>query len=469
MHKRSIYSSNFCFFCDSFRAMKRRQFVGTSIFAGMPFIMRAEEGYLKPGETGYDQARQLFNSDLSPKPAYIAACRSEEEVRKAITFARNENLSVSVKSGGHCFIGSSMSDGSLSIDLGGMSQRVYLPESKELIAGPGVKLGKLYDVLLPQGRILPAGSCAGVGLGGLALGGGYGLFARQWGLTSDHMQRVKMVNGNGELVDSKDDPELLWACRGGGNGNFGVVTSMEFQTRAVRSTFGAQRFVVRGFSAKKAVAMMRDWFELAAGLPEPIFSGFVFNGRQITVLMTTSFTTGGPAFRKAAAAMKRIGFGSKGGINSPTAKALARYYGQTGPLPFYNVSGGFYHGFKDVEHASGEVADKVMGTGGLIFQVNTLGGAITRGPDSAYPHREYPFMGEIQAYWQRKSQREALIANVTALRKAIGAKAHYRNYPDATLENPLEAYYGSSLLQLRALKVRYDPDNLIRHPQSLTS
>ncbi|MDB4484540.1 FAD-dependent oxidoreductase, partial [bacterium] len=110
--------------------MKRRQFVGTSIFAGMPFIMKAEEEYLKPGETGYDQARQLFNSDLSPKPAYIASCQSEEEVRKAITFARNENLSVSVKSGGHCFIGSSMSDGSLSIDLSGMSQRAYFPESK---------------------------------------------------------------------------------------------------------------------------------------------------------------------------------------------------------------------------------------------------------------------------------------------------------------------------------------------------
>ena len=449
--------------------MKRRQFVGTSVLAGMPFILRAEEEYLKPGKIGYEEARQLFNSDLSQKPAYIASCKREDEVRKAIRFAREENLSVSVKSGGHCFIGSSMSKGSLAIDLSGMSQRVYLPENQKLIAGPGLKLGKLYDVLLPQGRILPAGSCAGVGLGGLALGGGYGLFARQWGLTSDHMTRVKMVNGNGELVDSKDDPELLWACRGGGNGNFGVVTTMEFQTRPVRSTFGAQRFVVRGFSSKKAVAMMRDWFELAGDLHEAIFSGFVFNGKQITVLMTTSFTTGGPAFRKLAAAMKRIGFSSKGGLNSPTDRALKRYYGQAGPLPFYNVSGGFYHGFKDVEKASEEIVEKVMGTSGLIFQVNTLGGAITRGPDSAYPHRQYPFMGEIQAYWQRASQREALIAKVTALRQAIGAKAHYRNYPDATLENPLEAYYGSSLHQLKALKVRYDPDNLIRHSQSLTT
>ena len=449
--------------------MKRRKFVGTSILAALPFISRAEEGYLEPGEKGFDEARQLFNSDLSPKPAFIAACQSEAEVRKAIQFARDENLSVSVKSGGHCFIGSSMTDGSLAIDLSRMSQRVYLPETQRLIAGPGVKLGKLYDVLLPQGRILPAGSCAGVGLGGLALGGGYGLFARQWGLTSDHMDRVKMVNGKGELVDSKEDPELLWACRGGGNGNFGVVTSMEFQTRPVRATFGTQKFVARGFSEKKALALMRGWFEVAAGLPDPIFSAFVFNGKQITVLMTTSYTTGGPAFRKAAAAMKGIGFSTKGGLNSPTAQALKRYYGQAGPLPFYNVSGGFYHGFRDLEQASAKIAKRVMRSQGLIFQVNTLGGAITRGPDSAYPHRQYPFMGEIQAYWKRVSQRDSLIASVTALRKEIGAKAHYRNYPDATLENPLEAYYGDSLLQLKALKVRYDPDHLIRHAQSLTS
>ena len=201
--------------------MKRRQFFGASLLAGLPFISRAEPGYIAPGDPGYDQSRQLFNSDLSLKPAFIARCRTEVEVVKAINFAREANLAVSVKSGGHCFMGSSMSDGSLAIDLGGMSQRVYLPESQKLIAGPGVKLGKLYDVLLPKGRILPAGSCAGVGLGGLALGGGYGLFSRQWGLTCDHMERVKMVNGVGELVDSRDDPELLWACRGEETGTLG--------------------------------------------------------------------------------------------------------------------------------------------------------------------------------------------------------------------------------------------------------
>ncbi|MDB4429543.1 FAD-binding oxidoreductase [Akkermansiaceae bacterium] len=447
--------------------MKRRHFLGTSALAGLPFISRAETGYLKEGDESYDASRQLFNSDLSPKPAFIAACRTQDEVAKAVLFSREKDLAVSVKSGGHCFIGSSMSEGSLVIDLGEMSQRVYLPETQKLIAGPGVRLGELYDVLLPQGRILPAGSCAGVGLGGLTLGGGYGLFARQWGLTCDHLERVKMVNGLGEVVDSNDDPDLLWACRGGGNGNFGVITSMEFQTRPARPTFGAQRFIARGFSKAQAVRFMASWFEITAKLAEPIFSAFVFNGKQISILLTTSYTTSGPAFQKAAKALTQAGFEVKRPTNSPIARALKRYYGQKGPLPFYNVSGGYYHGFSDVENSADLIAERVMGTSGLILQVNTLGGAITRGPGSAYPHREFPFMGEIQGYWERKSAREKLIAHVTELRQAIGAKAHYRNYPDPTLENPSEGYYGDSLPKLKALKARYDPDNVIRHAQSI--
>ena len=447
--------------------MKRRQFVATTLVAGFPFISRAGAGYLEPGEKGYDEARALFNSDLSPKPAYIAGCRTEDEVVAAMRFGREKGLAVSIKSGGHCFLGTSMSEGSLVVDLSKMSQRVYLPKTKRLVAGPGVKLGQLYDHLLPQGRILPAGSCSGVGLGGLTLGGGYGLFARQWGLTCDHLVRVRMVDGKGQFVDSEDDPDLLWACRGGGNGNFGVVTSMEFETRPAPKTLGAQRFIATRLNAPRARQLMKDWFEMAGELADAIFSAFVFNGTQISVLLTSSYSTSGRSFQKAADFLKNAGFTPKLATNSKIAKALTRYYGQPGPLPFYNVSGGYYRGHEDLEAASEVIADRVTGTPGLIFQVNTLGGAIARGPDSAYPHREFPFMGEIQAYWSKASQRDDLVAAVTELRKAIGSKAHYRNYPDITLENYKEAYFGKALPRLQELKKRYDPDNLIRHVQSL--
>ena len=436
--------------------------------AGLSMTVRAEGGgFVGPGEEGYEEGRRLFNSDLDRHPVYLAKCRNEEEVGHAVAFAREKGLAISIKSGGHCFIGSSMENGSLVVDLGDMKDQVYDSESEKLQAGAGVKLGSLYARLLAHGRLLPAGSCAGVGLGGLTLGGGYGFFARQWGLTCDHLTRIKMIDGNGTLVDSDGDPDLLWACRGGGNGNFGIITSMEFTTRPAPKTFATQRFTMVGLKAKRAEEVMKAWFQITADLPEPLFCAFVFNGSQITILLTSTYQSSGSAFQKTVAALTSGGFRTKGPLNSPIAQALKRYHGEPGPLPFYNVSGGYYHGYGDIEAAAPLIMEKVLSTPGLIFQINTLGGAIVRGPDSAYPHREYGYLGEIQGYWQRASQRDNLVATVTAVRAAIGAKAHYRNYPDLGLADWESAYYGPSYARLRAIKSRFDPENLIRHAQSV--
>lgn len=451
--------------------MNRRHFITTSAVAGLPFITQAQvknpTSYLTPDHPDYNTARQLYNADLNHKPAFIAQCTQEADIQKALTFANDQGLAVSVKSGGHCFLGSSMSEGSLAIDLSRMTQRAYLPKSKKFTSGPGLKLGKLYDTLLPHRQLLPAGSCSGVGLGGLTLGGGYGIFARQYGLTCDHLTRVKMISGEGKLVDSDSDPDLLWATRGGGNGNFGIITSMEFNTRPAPAKLGARRFYAKKVDSKKAIQLMKAWFEIAATLPDPIFGAFVFNHRTISLLLTSTYPTSGPSFTKATRALIAAGFTARLPSNSPIARAVSYYYGRQDPLPFHNVSGGYYHGFQDLEESSEFIAETVTTTPNLIFQINTLGGAITRGPDSAYPHREYPFMGEIQSYWQRPSERENLIEKVTLLRKAINAKAHYRNYPDPSLKNYKEAYYGENLPRLLSLKAKYDPQNQIRHQQSL--
>ncbi len=450
--------------------MKRRAFLSTSLLAGMTPRVLAENEPLTPESPGYDKARQLFNSDLSLRPAFILPCRNERQVAEAIGFANEKDLPVAVKSGGHSFAGFSMNEGGVVIDLSICSQKVYLPQSQRLHAGPGAKLGTLYDVLLPHGRLLPAGSCAGVGLGGLTLGGGYGLFARQYGLTCDHLQRVRMIDGRGQVIDSEDDPDLLWACRGGGNGNFGVVTSMEFMTRPAPRVLGAQRFSASVSTPARAVELMAVWFEMAATLAEPIFSAFILNGKKVTILLTSSYATSGPAFQRAVGSLRKAGFASRGAANSPLARALKRYYGRPGPLPFSNCSGGYYRGMEDLEGVAMQLAAKVAANPGLIFQVNTLGGAIARGPESAYPHRALPFLGEIQSYWNRASQRNKLVGAVKELRVAIseaGVKAHYRNYPDLTLENWEESYYGDSYRKLQGLKIRYDPHDRIRHPQSV--
>lgn len=451
--------------------MRRRTFLtGTLGVTAAGSRASAEAVRWAPESAEYEKARALFNSDLSFQPGFIIPCRTETQVAAAVSFAAERKLPIAIKSGGHSFTGFSMNDGGVVIDLSPMSQAIYLPDQQLLHAGPGIKLGQLSDVLLPNRRLLPAGSCGGVGLGGLTLGGGYGLFARQYGLTCDHLQRVRMVDGRGTVIDSAEDEELLWACRGGGNGNFGVITHFEFVTRPAPERLGAQRFIARNLTAPKVVVFMKEWFAMAAALPDPIFSAFVLNGRQISVLLTSSFSTSGPAFRKAVAHLRKAGFTTKGGVNTPLARALKRYYGRPGPLPFYNTSGGYYAGMADLDSSALALAESVAKHPGLIFQINTLGGAIARGPKSAYPHRALPFLGEIQSYWNRKNQRESLVGAAKELRLLLGKAGitrHYRNYPDLTLKNWEQSYYGEAYPLLQGLKLRYDPDNLIRHPQSV--
>jgi FAD/FMN-containing dehydrogenase len=451
--------------------LSRRGFLTMSM-AALPAWGRetAALSYLKPGDPGYEEARRPFNSVIQLKPAWIARCRTEADVIAAVRHAKELDLPVAVKSGGHAFHGFNLNEGGLLVELSGLANRLLEKDSQRFTAGPGLKLRDCYSWLMERGRILPAGSCGGVGLAGLTLGGGYGLFAREFGLTCDHLLEVRLVDGNGEVRDSRDEPELLWACRGGGNGNFGVATSFTFDTRPAPNALASQRFTAKGLDAGKLARLLERWFEVAAALPEPCFSAVILNGSQATVLLTSTRSADGPAFRTAVALLLKAGLTSKGALTRPLARALGSYEGRPGPLPFDNVSAGYYQGFQDLKSAAGGICATVRETPGLIFQVNTLGGAIARGPDSAYPHRDFPFLGELQAYWEKGDIPPKLAAGHASVRKALadaGIRRHYRNYPDPRIGNWQDAYFTGTYARLQALKQQLDPADRIRHPQSV--
>ena len=449
----------------------RRGFLGLSM-AALPAWGReaAAAGYLKPGDPGYEEARRPFNSVIRLQPAWIARCRTEADVVAAVRHAKALDLPVAVKSGGHAFHGFSLNEGGLLVELSGMASRLLESDQHRFTAGPGLKLRDSYSWLLERGRLLPAGSCGGVGLAGLTLGGGYGLFAREFGLTCDHLVAVRLVDGNGEVRDSRDEPELLWACRGGGNGNFGIATSFTFDTRPAPAALASRKFTAKGLDAAGLAKRLERWFEVAAALPEPCFSAVILNGSQATVLLTSTRSADGPAFRTSSEALLKAGFSSKGALTGPLASSLSRYEGRPGPLPFDNVSAGYYRGFQDLKAVAGGICATVRETPGLIFQVNTLGGAIARGPDSAYPHRDFPFLGELQAYWEKGSIPPKLAAGHAAVRQALtdaGIRRHYRNYPDPRIGAWQEAYFTGTYERLQAIKQALDPADRIRHPQSV--
>jgi hypothetical protein len=342
-----------------------------------------------------------FNKRIKTTPGMIAVCQTEAGVQKAVKYAKYRRLPIAVKSGGHSFEGFSLNSKGLVIDVSHINQQELV--GSQLISGAGTKLFQLYDFLLPKGRIVPVGSCGTVGLSGLTLGGGYGMFSRRWGLTCDNLTGVRMVDGKGRIIDSKDDPDLLWACRGGGNGNFGIITELRYQTHPAPDSLPRHRIKFRRLSSHKAVTLCKRWFELAEKLPDDAFSAFVLNGNNLTILITYFDEKSKDIVRTIVNGMSRDATSVSPFAQEKISKAVTRYYGRKTPLHFKNASAGYYKGFDDLKNGIHEVFDLVMSSRGTLFQINTLGGAIadkSKIRTAAYPHRMFGYLGELQSYWE---------------------------------------------------------------------
>jgi FAD/FMN-containing dehydrogenase len=183
-----------------------------------------------PSSPGYDSTRKpaiaRFDDVL---PQAVVLCGTPEDVSETISFARRFGMRTATRSGGHCFAGRSSTEG-IVIDVSPM--RSVSVSGSMASVGAGARLGGVYDSLEEQGLTIPAGCGPTVGVSGLTLGGGLGILGRKHGLTSDHLLGARIVLADGRIVecDEHRDEELFWALRGAGGGNFGVVTSLVFET-----------------------------------------------------------------------------------------------------------------------------------------------------------------------------------------------------------------------------------------------
>ena len=466
----------------------RRTFLRTSAAAGaglftevlgaspsetVPTLPQQKEDviFLMPNDAAYAAAREVHNAGILTKPKRIAMCATENGVQQALQRAKSEGWPVAVKSGGHSFEGFSLNDDGLVINVSPCNELHLDSHTGLLTAGAGCRLRDVNRFLLAKGRFLPAGSCATVGLAGLTLGGGYGMFARKWGLTCDHLRSLRMVDGTGTIRDSVTEPDLLWAARGGGNGHFGIVTQLTLHTRVAPRAFSSWKFRAYRLNQALTEKLLEAWFDATAVLPNDAFSAWIMNGTQVTVLLTT---TGAPeekgvaAFRRTLTALTNK---ATSAAPVPLTKALPWYYGEAGPVSFKNTSAGYYKGMADLKGALTGIFKEVLTVPGLVFQINTLGGAIANGPEGAYPHRAYPYLGEAQAYWENADRAADLQAAIGRIRDHIaqaGIDRHYANYPDIAFHDWPAAYYGrKNYERLQSLKQRFDPENRVRHPQSV--
>lgn len=198
------------------------------------FQKRFRGTLLRPDDEGYDEARTIWNAMIDREPALIAQCAGVADVIASVTFARENDLRLSVKAGGHNVAGNAICDGGLVIDLSPMKSVRINPDAKTVRVEPGVTLGELDHETQAFELATPAGIVSTTGVAGLTLGGGWGWLSRTYGLTVDNLRSVDVVTAHGELVHASEEqnPELFWGIRGGG-GNFGIATSFEFDAHEV--------------------------------------------------------------------------------------------------------------------------------------------------------------------------------------------------------------------------------------------
>ena len=216
-----------------------------------------------PGDPEYDQARTIWNAMIDRHPAVITRCLTTTDVIAAVNFAREHELLVSVRGGGHNVAGNAVCDNGLMIDLSLMNNVHVDPGAKTVVAGGGCTLGDVDKASHVHGLAVPAGIVSETGLGGLALGGGVGWLVRKYGMTCDNLISAEVVTADGRSLraSAMENPELYWGLRGGG-GNFGVVTSFELSAHPVERVVGGMILYPRE-AAADVLRFYRDFTKTA--------------------------------------------------------------------------------------------------------------------------------------------------------------------------------------------------------------
>lgn len=460
-----------------------------------------------PGSAGYDSARRLFNALYDDvRPLAVVQATGAADVSRTIAFAQHQGIPLIPRSGGHSFAGYSTGTG-IVLDVSRINHIVVAPSGTRARVGAGVKLIQLLTELGRAHLAVPAGFCPTVGISGLTLGGGIGRMSRKHGLTLDLLRRVRLVDAGGHLLTADQDlnPDLYWACRGGGGGNFGIVTEFEFDLVPLNTPVTRYSFAWPWSHRAQAFEAWQQW---SIGSPREFQDSF-------------TFSTSGPG-----ATTPSVGLdGTYLGPRQQATRHLAELQASVGVAPILREMDvtDYVTAIKDIfcenisvnrcvpETQGGSVkrfglsikSTFVNGTwptaavnvisdwlerrqrntvmtrnparenlGKIWF--DALGGAVASVPSkaTAYVHRRENFIVQYQSRWSVGAGEPVQVANLEWLRGFHDAMAQwnhgaYVNYTDPDLHDYAQQYYGTNLARLRAIKRAYDPDNFFRFPQSI--
>jgi FAD/FMN-containing dehydrogenase len=459
---------------------------------GSPAVLDADVGehlsnlkgsLLTPDSPGYDEARTIWNAMIDRRPGLIVRCADATDVARAVRFARSHDLLVAVRGGGHNIAGNAVCDGGLVIDLSPMRSIQVDQATRTARVGAGCTLGDVDRTTQGYGLATPLGVNSTTGIAGLTLGGGFGWLSRRLGLTIDNLLSADVVTAEGEIVctSARDNADLFWAIRGGG-GNFGIVTSFEFQLHRVGPEVLSGLVIHPLASAREVLRFYRDflpttpeefacWFVLRLAPPLP-FLAPEWHGKPILALAMC--WSGDIAEGERVAAPLR-------GFGKPLADVVGRNPfadWQTALDPLLTPGFRNYWKSHDFRELSDGLIDVLLTYAGKIPDPNSeiayaqLGGAISQVPQqaTAYGHREAQFAMNVHGRWADPEKDEACIAWSRDLFKAaapFATGAVYVNFMTQDEGERVRAAYGSNYERLVQLKRKYDPTNLFRMNQNI--
>jgi len=433
---------------------------------------------LQLADTGYDQARQVHNGMIDKRPALIAQCRGAADIADAVKAARELELEVAVRGGGHNVAGLSAIEGGLLIDLSLMQGIHVDPQPRTARAQGGLTWGLFNRETQLHNLATTGGVISTTGIGGLTLGGGIGWLMGKHALALDNLLSVELVLADGGVVRASEHehPDLFWAVRGGG-GNFGVAASLEYRLHPVGPAITGG-LIAYPFEA--AWDVLRFYRDLTASLPDEftVFGGLVHapdgSGTKLAAIVLCHC---GPLSDGERAVEPIKGFGT------PAMDAI-------GPMPYCAVNamldGGFPRGalnYWKSQFLSG-LSDDAIRTmidcfaacptpmGALLLE--HFHGAVSRigQTDTAFPHREEGFNLLVLAEWLEAKDNEACIAwardSYAATRPFMGTNRYVNYLADDERGDPVVAAYGPNYRRLQQIKAKYDPDNFFRMNHNIT-
>lgn len=438
---------------------------------------------IQSGDKEYEDLRKVWNGMIDKRPALIVQCVHEDDVVRAVNFARDNELLVAVRGGGHNVAGFSTCDGGIVIDLSGMKSITVDGAARTARAQAGMTWGEFDQATQAHGLATTGGLVSTTGIAGFTLGGGIGWLMRKYGLTIDNLLEVEMVTADGGRVtaNAENNPDLFWGVRGGG-GNFGIVTAFTYRLHPVGPTvLGGPLF----FPAAKARELLRFYNDWVRTLPDELTTMCAFLTAPAAPFIPQPLQ-GTPMF---AVVMCYAGPPEQGEAVIKPLRDFAPAVDLVGAMPYTVLQGLLdatapkgilaYWKAEYLRELDDQLIDLLIEQAGKMgvpwaqVHIHHVGGAVNRVPAeaTALGHRDAPFILNILGMWMDANETERQIAWGREFYQAVQPFATgepYLNFMGDEGTGRIKAAYGEDkYARLAELKRKYDPHNIFRHNQNI--